>query len=183
MIKKIITSIEIKDDENNTPLHAIAKSDELTADQKRDLVDLFVKKGADKNAINDENRTPLAEAVIKGDVDNDVVIKLLNKSPVINNNIDVFTHAMLMDKLDLAKDLLETGRFDPNYNVQVRGESFTPLTKAIEENEPDFFNALLNHENNETQESSKSLNPPQTPKKDAVSVNHDESDHHYSPRR
>jgi ankyrin repeat protein len=148
------TDPNIRDDANNTPLHAIINSDEFSTEQKNDLIAALINKGADTNAINDIQRTPLMDAV-NNNFDSDVAIGLLNKTSEICPRKDsnkpernVFEHAMIFDNFDLAVKLLNTNKFNPNVSIEVYGEAFTPLIKAITAGGEgkDFFNALIQSE-------------------------------------
>lgn len=95
--------------ERNTPLHLAA----ISGSHK--LVKLFLKKGADVNAVNAHGQTPLLAALEAEDGPNEEVVELLAMSPNIlidQENADQETPLMVATRLelhDIAGFLIQQG--------------------------------------------------------------------------
>lgn len=77
-IKNRKNDINDEDANGNTLLHLLIGSD------KTNLVDLVLSKGADVNALNKFRYSPLHTALAKGEINIEIVTKLLDKNPDLN---------------------------------------------------------------------------------------------------
>lgn len=154
-IQSILTEgidVNQKDNQNNSLLHAIIKSDQLNDVQKVELLDSLSKRGASLDIIDNSNYSPLLLAVFTKKIN--IIIKLLdlgaNPNVSINNdNMNIFALGIMRGELKMVMDIIKQkpSLFDPNMDLP---DGFTSLTKLIlkgKENREttEFLNALLNH--------------------------------------
>ena len=149
--------VNILDGQRDTPLHKALRPrsprrGRLTAQEPReehqedsmfDIVELFVKGGADVNVRNIHHSSPLYEAVEIGSLD--AVRSLLSHGAIVNTlgrkGDSPLHQAVQLQKLDIVELLLKSGA-----DVNIRNMySSTPLHETVHCGNLDIMQLLINH--------------------------------------
>jgi ankyrin repeat protein len=153
---KINIALNIPNEEGETPLISVIKSNDFTIEEKKRILQKLIKKGANVNFIDKEENTPLVYAIqmkslpiIKLLIENGANINHLIKSSYIT----VLMEAIGLGEMDIVKYLVEC-----NANINFKNEfGNTPLTYAISTNNDQMVKYLIdsgadvNNRNNQGQ--------------------------------
>lgn len=126
-------NVNIENDDKNTPLHYFTQK--FRSPNCQEAFDLFIEKGANVNAVNNNGETPLHKAIFNNSV-RILMVNLLIKAKADVNKVNsqgetALHYAVRLGREDLVSILVKAGS-----DINVRGlrEKKTPYELAVEHN-------------------------------------------------